>query len=182
MTRIASASWLATLLLFALVAQADEVSNPSPPAPPALTHVFRAEVTVGQPVELGLRDGVKRRVIPITGGRLEGARVRGEVLPGGADWQGIREDGTAEVDARYAIKTDDGVSITISNAGLRHGPPEVMKRLAAGERVDPNLYYFRTTPTFDVAAGRYGWLRDSVFVCTGAREPSVVVLDCYAVQ
>jgi hypothetical protein len=57
-----------------------------------------------------------------------------------------------------------------------------MKRLAAGERVDPNLYYFRTTPTFDVAAGRYGWLRDSVFVCTGAREPSVVVLDCYAVQ
>jgi len=168
----------------AALAHADDVAKaPAPPRnAPSLTHVFRAEVTVASPTELGVRDGVRKRLIPITGGRVEGERLRGEVLPGGADWQGIREDGTAVLDARYVIRTTDGVSITVSNVGVRRGPPDVMKRLAAGEPVDPSAYYFRTTPAFDVAAGPYGWLRDSVFVCSGARKPTVVVLDCYAVQ
>ena len=61
------------------------------------------------------------------------------------------------------------------------GVEPTWQRLLKGERVDPALYYFRSSPTFEVADGPYAWLRESVFVCAGAREPDRVVLDCYAV-
>ena len=34
---------------------------------------------------------------------------------------------------------------------MRHGPPEVLARLAKGEDVDPSLYYFRTVMRFETA-------------------------------
>lgn len=160
-------------------AHAQEQALQLPPV--ALERVLRLEVQIGAPLELGTIDGVRRRIIPITGGTVEGPRIHGTVLAGGADWQGIREQGSTSVWARYTLRTDDGTYITITNPGVRRGPPEVLQRLLRGERVDPALYYFRSSPSFEVADGPYGWLRESVFVCTGAREASRVVLDCYAV-
>jgi hypothetical protein len=74
-------------------------------------------------------------------------------------------------DAIYALETDDGVVIQIRNRGLRHGPPEVMQRLAAGDAVDPAEYYFRTVPEFIAPKGRYEWMNRSIFICSGARFP-----------
>jgi Protein of unknown function (DUF3237)/Retinal pigment epithelial membrane protein len=68
-----------------------------------------------------------------------------------------------------ALETDDGVIIQIRNKGLRHGSPEVMARLVAGEEVDPAEYYFRTVPEFTAPTGRYDWLNKSIFICAGAR-------------
>ncbi len=56
-----------------------------------------------------------------------------------------------------------------------------MRRLAAGEAVDPALYYFRGTPGFEVAPGPHDWLLRHVFVCTGERLPDLVLLRVYAV-
>ena len=64
-----------------------------------------------------------------------------------------------------------GALIQIRNRGLRHGPPEVMARLAAGEEVDPAEYYFRTVPEFIAPNGPYEWMNRSIFVCAGARYP-----------
>ena len=44
-------------------------------------------VTLGPAVNLGQTAKGNRRYIPITGGTIEGPGVRGEVLPGGWDWQ-----------------------------------------------------------------------------------------------
>ena len=74
------------------------------------------------------------------------------MLPGGADWQIVRADGLAELDTRYALQTEQGSLIYIQNAGMRHAPPEVTKKLLAGEAVDPGQVYFKTVPTFETSA------------------------------
>lgn len=137
---------------------------------PELEFVYEAEGVLGDPVPIGdTPDGV-RRIIPIfEGGRVEGPRIRGTLLGNAADWQLTRPDGVTVADAIYALRTDDGVVIQIRNRGLRHGPPEVMERLARGEEVNPADYYFRTIPEFAAPAGAYDWLNRSVFVCAGAR-------------
>ena len=146
-----------------------------------LQNLFRAEITLGPPQELGAAPLGVRRVIPITGGRFRGERLSGRVLAGGADWQLIRSDGVAELDARYALETADGALIHVRNRGYRHGPREVLARLAAGENVDPGLYYMRTTPLFETGDERYAWLNRIVAVATGARRTAAVELEVYEI-
>ena len=131
--------------------------------------------------ELGTGPLGRRRIIPITGGRFEGERLSGRVLPGGADWQVIRPDGVADLDARYTLETGDGALIYVRNKGYRHGPEDVIRRLAAGEAVDPKLYYMRTTPWFETGDARYAWLNRIVCVGTGARLAAAVQLEFFEV-
>lgn len=150
--------------------------------PPQLAFLFEAQVHVAAPIEMGPGPNGAHRVIPITGGTVTGPRVNGIVLPGGADWQWIRPDGAAEIEARYIIEANDGARISVVNRGLRHGPPAVLQRLAAGLPVDRAEYYFRTTPVFQTAAPRYEWLTKSVFVATGERHPQHVLIQFWEVQ
>jgi Protein of unknown function (DUF3237) len=139
-----------------------------------LRPLFRAEITLAPAQELG-----RRRIIPITGGRFHGERLSGRVLPGGADWQVIRPDGVADLDARYTLETGDGALIYVRNKGYRHGPEDVIRRLATGEAVDPKLYYMRTTPWFETGDPRYAWLNRIVCVGTGARLAAGVELEFF---
>jgi hypothetical protein len=147
-----------------------------------LQPLFKAEITLAAPQELGDTPLGRRRIIGITGGRFSGERLSGRVLPGGADWQVIRADGVADLDARYTLETSDGVLIFVRNKGYRHGPAEVLKKLSMGEAVDPSLYYMRTTPSFETGDARYSWLNRMVCVATGARRAAAVELDVYEVK
>jgi hypothetical protein len=62
---------------------------------------------------------------------------------------------------------------------LRHGPPEVLARLAAGEPVDPGLYYFRTVLRFETGSPALDWLNRVIAVARGARRPWVVELAAF---
>jgi hypothetical protein len=146
-----------------------------------LQGLFQAEIELARPQELGAGPLGRRRIIGITGGRFSGERLSGRVLPGGADWQVIRADGVAELDARYTLETHDGALIYVRNRGYRHGPEEVLRRIAAGENVDPSQYYMRTTPLFETGDGRYAWLNRIVCVATGARRPAAVELEVFEV-
>jgi hypothetical protein len=178
------------LAAMATVAAAPALAKPGSPAPPhgvpaapALTHAFEARVLIGAPQEIGLVDGARKRVIPITGGSFEGPRLSGIVVPGGADWQTIRADGVADIFARYTLRERDGTLISVTNPGFRRGPASVLQRIAAGEEVDPALYYFRTAPRFELASdSRHAWLGASVFVCTAARYRDHVRLSVFEVQ
>src|SRR5689334_1077395 len=147
-----------------------------------LRPLLKAEITLAPAQELGDTPLGRRRIIPITGGRFEGERLRGRVLPGGADWQIIRPDGVADLDARYTLETSDGALVYVRNKGYRHGPAEVIQRLGRGEAVDPSLYYMRTTPRFETGDPRYKWLNLLVCVATAARRPAAVELDVYEVK
>jgi hypothetical protein len=148
---------------------------------PQLEFALELRVSVDEPAALGARAGSIRRTVAITGGTFEGPLLRGRVLPGGADWQWIEDDGLAFLDAHYAIETEDGIRIEVRNAGVRSGPADVMKRLAVGEPVPAADYYFRTTPRFDPPEGKYGWLRRHVFVGSGERYRDLVVLRVWKV-
>lgn len=144
--------------------------------------LYRATVTIGALQDIGPTQAGHRRIIPITGGTFEGPALSGDILAGGADWQVVRPDGTAFVEARYTMQTVDGALIYVQNAGYRHGPADVIARLAAGEPVDPSAYYFRTAPVFETSATNLSWLTRTICVAKGARHADRVVLDVYAVR
>ena len=141
---------------------------------------FQLRIHVGKPIEQGPWHGQHHRTIPIMGGTVTGPRLNGDILAGGADWQSVGiSDGVAQIDARYTLRASDGSVIGIHNTGLRRGPAEVMARLAAGERVAPDSYSFRTVAQFQVCAGPYQWLTESIFIGVGQRCPDAVEIDIY---
>ncbi len=147
-----------------------------------LSPLMHVDVTLEPIRDLGETPLGRRRIIGITGGSFSGPRLQGRILPGGADWQVIRSDGVACLDARYTLETVDGALIYVNNQGYRHGPKDVIERLARSGEVDPALYYMRTTPWFETAARAYAWLNRSVCVATGARRAAMVELDFFEVK
>jgi hypothetical protein len=148
---------------------------------PDLNLLLEVRATLDAPIVVGAVPEGQRRVVPVTGGTFAGPKLRGTLLPGGADWQYLRPDGVLVVEARYLLRTEDGVVIQVDNRGMRHGPGDVMRRLAAGDPVDAAEYYFRATPRLSAPAGRYDWLNRRIFLCTGARLPDAVALWFYEV-
>ncbi|WP_121631687.1 DUF3237 domain-containing protein [Tropicibacter alexandrii] len=149
---------------------------------PGLSHVCDLTVELDPIREMGQGRGGARRIIPIVGGLMEGPRLQGRVLNVGADWQTVFADGLAELDTRYALETHDGAVIEIQNYGLRHGPPEVMARVAAGEPVDPGAYYMRTHARMETGDARYAWVNRTLFVGTGARLADKVKVSLFAID
>lgn len=148
--------------------------------PPALAHLVDLSVLLGPPIELGHGRAGWRRIVPIVGGSVTG-RFTGRILNLGADWQTVLGEGVADLDTRYVIETDDGAVIDIRNRGVRHGPPDVLSRLAAGEAVDPALYYMRTQPRFETGAAAYAFLNRMICVGTGVREAAAVRMHVFEV-
>lgn len=142
--------------------------------------VFNILIAVDKPIVVGQDDVVGRRqLIPILSGKVTGENFNGEVLPGGIDSQIIRPDGKCELSARYAIKLEDGATIYIENNGIRTVPEEYVNAVKNGEFVDPEVYYFRTVPTFEVYDQKYKWLTDNIFFCIAKRLPENVLLSFY---
>ena len=125
--------------------------------PPKTELVLEAYVTLAPAVEVGASDAGTRRFIPITGGRFMGEGIKGEVVPGGADWQLERPDGVLEVHALYSLRTDDGVNIVVENDGI-------IVRGTQGAGGEPRAPYVRTVPRFHAPQGKYDWLNKGVFV------------------
>ena len=150
---------------------------------PVLTtkFVFKLTIKVAKPIEAGEIGHGARRVIPIEGGELVGEGLHGTIAAGGADYQIIRPNGLAELEAKYAVRMDDGAVIYVENIGIRTGPAEALERLRRGEIVDPALIYFRSRPRFETGHPMYRWLMDSIFVASGARYPERVELDVFRV-
>jgi hypothetical protein len=144
-------------------------------------HLMTMTLTVSGMQPIGATPNGDRRVGLVAGGTFEGAKLRGIVLPGGADWIINRPDGSTTLDVRLVLRTDDGATIGMTYRGMRHGPPAVMARLNAGEAVDPTEYYFRTSVNFETAAARYDWLNRIIAVGTGSRPPEGPIYDIFEV-
>ena len=148
---------------------------------PSLRMLYSSIISIDPPLLVGNSPYGERRIINITGGLFSGPRMSGRVLPGGADWQIIRGDGIVEVEAKYSLETTDGAIIYVSNWGLRHGPKDVMERLSSGGEVEPNEYYFRTTPIFETGTQNYKWLNGVIAVASGERHEDEVIITVYEV-
>jgi hypothetical protein len=143
--------------------------------------IFRIHADLGEILPVGATPYGERRVVEILGGRVEGERLRGRILSGGADWQIVRADRVVDIQARYVIESDGGDRVLVRSDGLRHGPPDVLEQVARGEKVDPSRYYFRTVMRFEAAAPALDWLNRIIGLARGARDRLTVTLDVHEV-
>ncbi len=130
---------------------------------PKLELVMQLVVTCASPEGTGgssrSKDGERKEIWPIIGGRFEGKGIRGTVIPGGGDFPVVRPDGVEVIDALYRLRTDDGVQIIIHNEGLTY-PTDT-----------PGWGRYRLAPTFIAPVGKYDWLNRGIFVSTLTEVP-----------
>ena len=130
--------------------------------------LFDIRLHVPEVLDLGDTPLGRRRIAHVAGGEFHGERLRGAVVAAPAgDWLLQRSDGVTVLDVRLLLRTDDGEPIYMTYRGLRHGPADVMARLAAGEPVDPDRYYFRIAPVFETSAPQYEWINRLVAIGPG---------------
>ena len=151
-------------------------------AAPGLARFADLSVQVGTPVEVGAVGHGVRRLIPILGGTCTARDWSARVLGGGADFQLIVNERMARLEARYVLETDAGDRIYVQNDAVRTATAEVMARLVRGEAVDPALVYFRCVPRFEVASPALAWLTERLFLGTGVRRPTDVLMRFFEVQ
>jgi hypothetical protein len=149
------------------------------PAPPALVPMAQVRCDVGALVSLGPGPYGERRYVPLTGGRVDGPELSGTIVEGGVDWQVARGDGVLDIGAHYVIRTDDGALIEVQSNGLRHGPADVMARLAAGAQVGRDEYFFRTLMRFTTGHPAWLHLNKVMAIASGERQARQVVLDVW---
>lgn len=152
---------------------------PDFPPPPALVPLTQIRCEVGALVSLGSAPAGERRYVPLGGGTARGPELNGTLVEGGIDWQVARSDGVLEIAAHYVIRTDDGALVEVKSDGLRHGPAEVMQRLARGEAVPRDAYFFRTLIRFTTGAPAWAHLNKVMAIAVGQREARTVLLDVY---
>lgn len=131
--------------------------------------LFVLEAELHKPQMIAKTPFGERKIVTVAGGTFNGARLRGTILPGGADWALTRNDGSLQLDVRLTLETDDGAQIFMTYRGVRHGPEAILERLSKGEPVDPSEYYFRIAPFFETGAEKYAWLNNIVSVGYGER-------------
>jgi len=137
-----------------------------------LKHLFELQLFVEPIVEIGHTPYGQRRISPIKGGRFQGDRLKGHVQASPAgDWLLVRNDGVLTLNVRLTLECDDHSLIYMSYEGMRHGPQEVMDKLAKGETVEPGSYYFRMAPKFETASPKYAFLNKMLAIATGHRDP-----------
>lgn len=172
-----------TVYLFIVMIIASVISYAqTAPEAPGLEFVCELKVKLNPALVVGETGHGVRRIIPIIGGTVEGPKIKGEILNGGADWQVVRKDGVAELEAHYQFRTDDGVLVYVKNIGIRAATPEVAARIAKGEQVSPSEYYFRAVPKFEAPFGsKYEWLNNAIFICKALRNPDNVSIQVWKV-
>ena len=151
------------------------------PAPPVLVPLTQVRCEVGALVSLGAAKYGERRYVPLLGGTVAGPELNGTIVEGGVDWQVHRGDGVLDIAAHYVVRADDGGLIEVQSDGVRHGPAEVMARLARGEAVGRGEYFFRTLMRFQTGASAWLHLNKVMAIAVGQREAKLVVLDVYRI-
>ena len=144
--------------------------------------LFEISIDLHPIQEIGNTPAGHRRVIPVAGGRFNGERINGIVLPhAGSDLLLMRADGSFQQDVRLVLRSDDGAIILMTYRGVRHSPPEIGRRIARGEAVPRTDYYLRISPFFETAAPGYQWLNNLVAIGVGERRPNGAAYEVYEI-
>jgi hypothetical protein len=84
----------------------------------------------------------------------------------GADWLTMRADGTAQLDVRIVINTDDGAAIHVAYKGI----------MSPDANGNPRII---TAPLFETGAENYTWLNGIQAIAVGAPGAGTVDYDLY---
>lgn len=145
---------------------------------PRLEHLYYIQVEVSEFLRAGDLPEGSHMVIPISGGRFEGEKLKGNVEALGADWNYLRQGipVKSHISTRYLLRTDDGALISLFTDGqMRMGIGGMLAMLI--KKPDPLKCYFKQHLMFTAADPRYTWLNDALCVATVANTPDMKV--CY---
>jgi len=145
------------------------------------TFIGELKIAVTGTYMLGECPQGRRRIDLLSKGQFEGPRINAKIVPGGVDLLLAGNDGAVRPDVRLLLELDDGHPLLSIYRGVRHGSPEVMSRIAAGELVPRENYYHRVALTFETASPKYDWLNRIVAVGVGRREPEFAVYEVFEI-
>ena len=112
-----------------------------------LVHLGRLSVKLEAPIVLENTPSGTRFIIGVKSGRLEGERIHASVKAGPAgDWVTVGADGTATLDVRATMETDDGALIFCHYNG----------RVDMSKGAGKSPIY--GAPLYDTGDPRYQWL------------------------
>ena len=80
-------------------------------------HLMTLALEVEEPQVISGTPTGTRRIVYVSGGSFEGARLSGMVLPGGGDWILERADGSFLLDVRITLLTEDREMIYMTYRG-----------------------------------------------------------------
>jgi hypothetical protein len=145
-------------------------------------HLMQMSAGLGDPLVIPAGPVGTRRILYAKRGTFSGAKLRGDLLPGGGDWVLQRQDGIAELDIRFVLRTDDEQLIYVTCDGIFDISPEIREHIRTGGEVDPSEYYFRTAVTFETGAEKYRWLNRLLAVGVGRRTPTGMVTEIFTIR
>lgn len=132
--------------------------TPSAADIPQVEFAFEERVTIDRAVVVGDTDFGHRQYIPITGGTIDGPKLKGQVVAGGWDYQlTYAASKCTELNADYFLKAEDGTVIHVFNQGMFC--PDAPR----------GIFH----PRLEAPKGPYGWMSHSTFVATLEIEPAV---------
>jgi hypothetical protein len=127
-----------------------------------LEPLFEINAEIGTPTVIANAPGGTRVIVPVTGGKFAGSRLRGTVEASEADWFLIRPDGVGVIDVRLLLKADDGEAIYMTYSGC-------------GTMTSNGLQGISTAPTFEASTkGKYAWLNSVQALAEGETTPNGV--------
>ena len=147
-----------------------------------LVATLRLEVDRDEILPIGPGPEGYRGVAFIVGGRLEGERIHAEVL-GGEDWFVQRPDGSATLDVRLTLSSnDDDVFLTLAYTGALTGTPAALAAFAAARPMPAGQYRIDTAARFGCGDERYAWLDGQMLVGEGEETAQGPVYRFYAAE
>ena len=148
---------------------------------PGLVYEFSYQAQIKPPLDVGPGPFGHRMIFEVTGGTVEGERLSGTMLSGGAEWFLAGADGFGRIDVRAQVTTHDGANIYFQYFGILELNEAVMNAIGGGQ-TDFEDQYFRTNPRLETGDPRYAWVNQAVFVGKGHVLPGLLVeYDVYRV-
>ena len=131
--------------------------------------LYELEATLDSTINLGKTPLGNRLIHPVTGGFFKGPKLKGEILPIGADWALLFDSGVKKLDVNIVLKTDDAAIIYVTYNGFIF-------------REEDGSLYFRVTPIFETSSEKYSWLNHTIAVGIGRRIQGGVAYTVYAIK
>lgn len=150
-----------------------------PPPTPELTFLYTINITGGAAIPVGSDPRGKRLVLPIHGGSFAGPRLRGRLLPMGADWALVdARDGVLAADVRQTLETEDGEHVLVFETGATQ--LGAFAREAGANTTTRSTACLRMA--FETGSQRYYWLNSVVAVGVLRRlSPTRLTIDAWQV-
>lgn len=124
--------------------------------------------------DLGVTPAGHRLMVTIREAKCEGERINGHLKQGvtAGDWMIVGPDGTALIDIRLTLETDDGALIYVAYQGRRD-----FTQVYQG--IDAPVYI---APRFETSDERYSWLNKVQAVGKGLVDGDSRVYEIYEVR